>query len=158
MKAEGRRHEASAEKTAEDNVRPKDDVMPRRLSGFVLMMGPAHQALLVLLSIMLFGLSIVPLEVQRRIVNGATQGASLNSILILVAAYLALVLSEGAIKLILNVYRGWIGEVAIRWLRMVVIDARERNPEGPTTLAEGVEMSIVLAEAEPVGGFVGTSI
>ncbi|MCS3741600.1 hypothetical protein [Rhizobium sp. BK661] len=36
--------------------------------------------------------------------------------------------------------------------------ARENNPEDPATLAEGVEMSIVLAEAEPVGGYVGTGI
>lgn len=41
---------------------------------------------------------------------------------------------------------------------MAVIDARKQHLDEQTTLAEGVEMSIVLAEAEPVGGFVGTSI
>lgn len=136
----------------------KDNGMPRRLSSFILMMGRGHQALLVLLSVVLFAVGILPLEVQRRIVNGATQGAKLNTILVLVLAYLALVLSEGGIKLVLNIYRGWIGEVAIRWLRMTIIDARECQQGEITTLAEGVEMSIVLAEAEPVGGFVGTSI
>jgi hypothetical protein len=136
----------------------KEDAMPRRLSGFILMMGQGHQALLVLLSVLLFAVGILPLEVQRRIVNGATQGATLSTILGLVLVYLALVLSEGGIKLVLNIYRGWIGEVAIRWLRMTVIDAKERHPDDLTTLVEGVEMSIVLAEAEPVGGFVGTSL
>jgi len=136
----------------------KTDAMPRKLSGFIAKMGRGHQAFLVLLSVFLFAVGILPLEVQRRIVNGATQGAGLNTILVLVLAYLALALTEGGIKLVLNVYRGWIGEVAIRWLRMVVIEARENHPEDPATLAEGVEMSIVLAEAEPVGGFVGTSI
>ncbi|WP_183865008.1 MULTISPECIES: ABC transporter ATP-binding protein [unclassified Rhizobium] len=132
--------------------------MPRWLSGFIWKMGRGHQTLLVLLSVLLFAIGIFPLEIQRRIVNGATQGVSLNTILVLVAAYLALVLAEGGIKLVLNVYRGWIGEVAVRWLRMTVIDAREYNSQDLTTLAEGVEMSIVLAEAEPVGGFVGTSM
>ncbi|WP_259186761.1 ABC transporter ATP-binding protein [Rhizobium sp. BK176] len=132
--------------------------MPRWLSGFIWKMGRGHQTLLVLLSVLLFAIGIFPLEIQRRIVNGATQGVSLNTILLLVSAYLALVLAEGGIKLVLNVYRGWIGEVAVRWLRMTVIDAREYNSHDLTTLAEGVEMSIVLAEAEPVGGFVGTSM
>lgn len=122
------------------------------------MMGRGHQTVLVALSVMLFVVAIVPLEIQRRIINGATQGSSFNAILMLVLTYLALVLTEGGAKLVLNIYRGWIGEVAIRWLRLAVLDARERHLEELTTLAEGVELSIVLAEAEPVGGFVGTSI
>lgn len=157
-----------AEKTLEDapliedrETRPRsrtESAMPRKLAGFILAMGRSHQAALVLLSVMLFVVGIVPLEIQRRIINGATQGASFNAILMLVFAYFALALTEGSVKLALNIYRGWIGEVAIRWLRMAVLDARERHLEELTTLADGVEMSIVLAEAEPVGGFVGTSI
>ncbi|XUM51550.1 ABC transporter ATP-binding protein (plasmid) [Rhizobium sp. YTU87027] len=131
--------------------------MPRKLIGFILMMGRGHQAVLVLLSVLLFAIGILPLEIQRRIVNGATRGSSLNAILTLVVAYVAIVLSEGGIKLVLNIYRGWIGEVAIRWLRMAVLEG-DQHVDKVTTLAEGVEMSIVLAEAEPVGGFVGTSI
>jgi ABC-type multidrug transport system fused ATPase/permease subunit len=136
----------------------KESAMPPKLAGFVLMMGGRHQAVLVLLSIMLFAVGILPLEVQRRIINGATQDSTFNAILVLVFAYLGLMATEGAIKLVLNIYRGWIGEVAIRWLRMAVLEVRGRHLEGQTTLAEGVEMSIMLAEAEPVGGFVGTSI
>ncbi|TAU35269.1 ABC transporter ATP-binding protein [Rhizobium leguminosarum] len=132
--------------------------MPRTLTGFIFKMGRVHQAMLVLLSIVLFTVGVLPLEIQRRIINDATQGAGFNSILVLAFAYLALVVIEGAAKLILNIYRGWIGEVAIRWLRMAVLDTRKMHLGEQTTLAEGVEMSIVLAEAEPVGGFVGTSI
>lgn len=157
MKWEGRRNQSPVKKVPDLYLR-KADSMPRRLSGFIAMMGRGHQAVLVLLSVLLFALGILPLEVQRRIVNGATYGANLNTILGLVLIYLTLVLSEGAIKLVLNIYRGWIGELAIRWLRMTVIDAGERHSEEHASLAEGVEMSIVLAEAEPVGGFVGTSI
>ncbi|MBY5454174.1 ABC transporter ATP-binding protein [Rhizobium leguminosarum] len=132
--------------------------MPRTLTGFIFMMGFIHQTMLLLLSIVLFTVSILPLEVQRRIINGATHGSSINSILVLAFAYLALVLTEGGVKLVLNIYRGWIGEIAIRWLRIAVLDARKQHLDEHTTLAEGVEMSIVIAEAEPVGGFVGTSI
>jgi hypothetical protein len=129
MRLDSRRREALAQEETETDVRSrKEDARPRRLSGFISMMGRGHQALLVLLSVFLFVVGILPLEVQRRIVNGATQGATLNTILVLVLTYLALVLSEAGIKLVLNVYRGWIGEVSIRWLRMAVIDARERHP------------------------------
>jgi len=159
MGFEGRRREASTQEDTEADMQiRKEEAMPHRLSGFILMMGQGHQALLVLLSVLLFAVGILPLEVQRRIVNGATQGATLTTILVLVVTYLALALSEGCIKLVLNIYRGWIGEVAIRWLRMKVIDVKEHHPDDLTTLAEGVEMSIVLAEAEPVGAFVGTSL
>ncbi|MCS4096340.1 ABC-type multidrug transport system fused ATPase/permease subunit [Rhizobium sp. BK176] len=158
MRMETRREPAQREEAEAVSQVRHGDTMPRWLSGFIWKMGRGHQTLLVLLSVLLFAIGIFPLEIQRRIVNGATQGVSLNTILLLVSAYLALVLAEGGIKLVLNVYRGWIGEVAVRWLRMTVIDAREYNSHDLTTLAEGVEMSIVLAEAEPVGGFVGTSM
>ncbi|OWW05413.1 multidrug ABC transporter ATP-binding protein [Rhizobium sp. R72] len=132
--------------------------MPHKLAGFVVVIGRRHQAALVGLSVLLFAVGILPLEIQRRIVNGATQGARLNAILGLVAIYLALVVSEGGIKLALNIYRGWIGEVAIRWLRIAVLEVGKQHIGEAPTLAEGVETSIVLAEAEPVGAFVGTSI
>lgn len=133
--------------------------MPKNLFGFVLLMGRNHQIAIAALSILLFLAGTAPLEVQRRIINAATGGASYQVILILVLAYLGLALLEGLTKLVLNLYRGWIGEVAIRWLRMGVLAVSERSPESPIdALAEGVQVSIVLAEAEPVGGFVGTSI
>lgn len=67
--------------------------MPRTLTGFIFMMGRVHQTILLLLSIVLFTVGILPLEVQRRIVNGATEGSSFNSILVLAFAYVALVLT-----------------------------------------------------------------
>ncbi|ARQ12524.1 hypothetical protein NXC12_PB00120 (plasmid) [Rhizobium etli] len=100
-----------------------------------------------------------PLEIQRRIINAATERGSYRAILILVLAYLGLVLLEGLTKLMLNVYRGWVGEIAVRWLRKSALAASQRSEEAPLdALAEGVQLSIIIAEAEPVGGFVGTSI
>ena len=128
--------------------------MPKNLFGFVLLMGRHHQIAIAALSILLFLAGIAPLEVQRRIINAATGGASYLAILILVFAYLGLALLEGLTKLALNLYRGWIGEVAIRWLRMGVLAASECSHESPVdALAEGVQLSIVLAKAEPVGIF-----
>ncbi|MEK1900577.1 MAG: ABC transporter ATP-binding protein [Rhizobium sp.] len=133
--------------------------MPRNLFGFVLLMGRRHQTAIAGVAMLLFLAGTAPLEVQRRIINAMTQGAPYAAILLLVLAYLGLVLLEGLTKLLLNLYRSWIGEVAIRWLRMSVLAVSERSREAPLdALAEGVQLSIMLAEAEPVGGFVGTSI
>lgn len=140
------------------NAAEDEGKMPGNLFGFVLLMGRRHQTAIAALSILLFLAGTAPLEVQRRVVNAVTQGAPYPAILLLVLAYLGLVLLEGLTKLALNLYRGWIGEVAIRWLRMSVLAVSERSREAPLdALAEGVQLSIVLAEAEPVGGFVGTS-
>ncbi|MBB3463111.1 ABC transporter ATP-binding protein [Rhizobium sp. BK377] len=133
--------------------------MPKNLFGFVLLMGRRHQIAIAALSILLFLAGTAPLEVQRRFINAVTEGAAYPAILLLVLAYLGLVVLEGLTKLMLNLYRGWIGEVAIRWLRMSVLAVSEHSREAPIdAFAEGVQLSIVLAEAEPVGGFVGTSI
>nr|WP_210318946.1 ABC transporter ATP-binding protein [Rhizobium paranaense] len=124
-----------------------------------MLMGRPHQIAIAALSIMLFIVETVPLELQRRIVNAATAGASYHLVLLLVAAYLGLVGAQGLTKLGLNIYRGWIGEVAVRWLRRSVLVASIHTDDLlPESIAEGVQLSIVLAEAEPVGGFVGTSI
>ncbi|MGO7755770.1 ABC transporter ATP-binding protein, partial [Rhizobium ruizarguesonis] len=80
-----------------------------------------HQIAIAALSILLFLAGTVPLELQRRIINAATGGASYQTILILVLSYLGLALLEGLTKLALNLYRVWIGEVAIRLLRMGVL-------------------------------------
>ncbi|UWU18658.1 hypothetical protein N2599_26020 (plasmid) [Rhizobium sullae] len=65
-------------------------------------------------------------------------------------------LAAGGIKLALNLYRSRAGEKGTLWLRARVLHRAETRP--PESMLEGVELSIVLAESEPVGGFVGTSI
>lgn len=133
--------------------------MPRSLFGFVFLMGKRHQSGIAVLSILLFLAGTAPLEIQRRIINAATEGSSYNSIALLVLLYLGLVLLEGSVKLVLNLYRSWIGEFAIRWLRMSVLTTSEQSPLSPLDAAvEGIQLSIVIAEADAVGGFVGTSI
>ncbi len=133
--------------------------MPRSLLGFILMVGRRHQVALAAISILLFVVEAAPLELQRRIVNAATTGAAYHAILVLVFGYFGLVTAEGLTKLLLNIYRSWIGEVAIRWLRNWAL-ASSAHPDDSSVevVAESIQLSIILAEAEPVGGFVGTSI
>ncbi|WP_157961397.1 ABC transporter ATP-binding protein [Microvirga flavescens] len=97
----------------------------------------------------------MPLELQRRIINDAFSGGRYGPIAVMCAAYLCFALTEGLLKLVLNVYRGRVGERAVRWLRTTILrrGSTERSAE-----LRGIEMSMVLAEADPIGGFIGSSL
>ncbi|WP_421440821.1 ABC transporter ATP-binding protein [Agrobacterium tumefaciens] len=127
------------------------------LSGFIWRVSRYHQIGVAALSIMLFPMQTVPLELQRRIVNTASQGGLHQKIVILVSIYAVISLLEGAVKLGLNLYRSWISEIAVRWLRLALFGMSPLKAE-PTTDIEGVQLSIVIAEAEPIGSFVGDSL
>nr|NLR86357.1 ABC transporter ATP-binding protein [Rhizobium sp. P28RR-XV] len=133
--------------------------MPRKLYGFVFRSSGWHQLVTAILSVMLFTAGTIPLEIQRRIVNAATENGSYRTIAFLVLLYILLALTEGTVKLVLKIYSSWIGEAAVRRLRLQMFQAAPASGTSSSMMAsEGVQLSIILAEAEPVGGFVGTSI
>ena len=132
--------------------------MPQTLFGYIWRASARHQLALCLLSVAVFLLSAVPLELQRRIVNDAIANGSTSAILGLALAYGAVALLEGGIKLCLNLYRSWVSERAVLRLRQRMgaltvhaVAAEDR------AMAEGIEISMILSEAEPIGGFVGIS-
>ena len=77
----------------------------------------------------------------------------------LCAVYAGIVLVQGGTKLALNIYRGWVGERAKRDLRRRVHIFVE-NPDAtpPAVEAQGIAVSMIVAEVEPIGGFVGESV
>jgi ABC-type multidrug transport system fused ATPase/permease subunit len=81
--------------------------------------------------------------------------------LVLTCIYGALVLVQGLTKLLLNIYRSWIAENAVRALRSFVggmgSSGKSRDDKDDVR-AQGTEISIVLAETDPVGTFVGASL
>ncbi len=59
----------------------------------------------------------------------------------------------------LNVYRGWVGENATRDLRRHVIGySRTAQAVEPGAEARGIGAAMIVAEVEPIGGFVGSSL
>lgn len=130
--------------------------MPETLLGFVVRFSAWHQLGLSVLSIAVFLLEMVPLEIQRRIVNDAFKGGDYRTILTLALLYAGVAFSQGLIKLAMNLYRNWLGEKAVRSLRLTVQALAQRAPaDGSGARAVGIETSLMLAEAEPIGGFVG---
>ncbi|MDW5317500.1 ABC transporter transmembrane domain-containing protein [Rhizobium sp. PL01] len=131
----------------------------RGLFGFIWSVSGYHQIGVAFLSLLLFVLETAPLELQRRIVNIASQGGPYHGIAVLALLYAVTSLSAGLVKLVLNLYRSWIGEFATSWLRLHIFDVIKRSGSSPPRgLREGVQLSIIVAEAEPIGGFVGDSI
>jgi ABC-type multidrug transport system fused ATPase/permease subunit len=73
--------------------------------------------------------------------------------------HVGVVLAFGLIKLFANVYRGWIAESATRALRGAIDDRLAALP-GAFHVGDidAVGASMILAECDDVGGFVGSSI
>jgi len=133
--------------------------LPRNVFAYVLRTGAEHQLLLVLLTVSVFLLEVVPLELQRRIVNDLVKHRPYSWVIGLCAIYAATVLVQGGSKLGLNIYRGWVGERAKRDLRRRVHTVVEAPPlSSPAAEAQGIAISMIVAEVEPVGGFVGESV
>ena len=103
-------------------------------------------------------LDLVPLELQRRIVNDALGRRALDPLIVLCTLYVLVALLQGATKFVLNLYQGAIGERANRRMRLaasraVLTDTEHESPDGK----EGVGISIIVSEVEAVGGFVGSA-
>jgi ABC-type bacteriocin/lantibiotic exporter with double-glycine peptidase domain len=131
--------------------------MPCTIMGYVLAFTAIHQAGLAALSIAVFGLSAVPLELQRRIINGVTDKTGVQSIFWLAAAYAGVALTEQVLKLLLNMYRGWVAEMTTRRLRTGVCSVAT-GPHAASIEGTGMEIAMIIEEAEPIGGFTGISI
>jgi ABC-type bacteriocin/lantibiotic exporter with double-glycine peptidase domain len=111
-----------------------------------------------LLSVFIFLLDLAPLELQRRIVNDAITQKAFGLLAWLCGIYVVIALAQGLSKLTWNVYRNSVGEATSRRLRLETFTAALRHPEPDTTVKEGVGISIIMSEADPVGLFVATSI
>jgi ABC-type bacteriocin/lantibiotic exporter with double-glycine peptidase domain len=133
-------------------------ILPRYLYRYIFATSWHHQVPLLVLTVATFLLQVVPLELQRRVVNAAVKNRRYELVLILCGVYLAAVVVQGLIKLAMNVYRGWIGERAKRDLRRRLYASLNGAAVEPAAEAQGTAVSMVVAEVEPVGAFVGSSV
>lgn len=133
--------------------------VPDNIFRYVLAAGGWHQLALVVLTVAVFLLEIVPLELQRRVVNDLAKDRHFNYVVLLCAAYAATVLMQGSAKCGLNIYRSWVGERATRDLRRQVHRLVESTSAASSTLeAEGVQASMIVTEVESIGSFVGSAV
>lgn len=124
------------------------------LYGYVLKVSRREQVRLGLLTLAVFPLSLMPLELQRRIVNYAVAHSAIELLLAYGALYLAVLLLQGGLKFLRDAYMHRIAEGVTRLLRRKIV---RRGPLD-AAIEEGTKQAIISAESEKVGGFVAESI
>jgi ABC-type bacteriocin/lantibiotic exporter with double-glycine peptidase domain len=134
-----------------------DPGLASSLFRFILKISARHQVGIAAITIVLCLVITVPLELQRRIVNDALKRGDFSTIAFLALAYFGVALAHRGIKLAMNVYRSWVGENSTRYLRSMVLAAEGRATDREAGSRRGVDISIVLTEADPIGNFVGVS-
>ena len=133
--------------------------LPRNVYRYVFGTSALHQLALLALTAGIALLEVVPLELQRRIVNDLVKHRPYSWVIWLCTVYAGVVLVQGSTKLALNIYRGWVGERAKRDLRRrvhTIVEAPAAS--SPAAEAQGITISMIVAEVEPIGGFVGESV
>ncbi|MCB1744950.1 MAG: ABC transporter ATP-binding protein, partial [Gammaproteobacteria bacterium] len=129
------------------------------------------QLLLVLFTVAGFPFLYLSLELPKIIINEAIGGANfpvtlfghdlgqLQYLFALSGAFLATVLFNGGFKYFVNVYRGVVGERMLRRLRFVLYRNVLRFPMPQfRKLSQGEIVSMISAETEPLGGYIGDAI
>ena len=65
----------------------------------------------------------------------------------LAIAYVCAEFAQGALKMMMNIYRGWVGENSVRYLRSKVLALGAGATASPcSSRDEGVDIAIVVAE------------
>ena len=146
------------ERSADTMARPARTVLPRSMFRYIYETTSWHQLALLALTVLVVLVEVRPLALQRRIVNDAVKHRQLSLILTLGAVYVGVVLGHGLIKMCLNIYRGWVGQRAVRNLRTRVRELEHGTAAVSDSGERGLEISMIVAEAESVGLFVASAL
>src|SRR6476661_589932 len=144
--------------------------MDRSLFRYIFRHTWRAQAFLLFLTCISFPLIYINLELPKRIVNNAIQGKNLpetflgfpvtqiSYLMSLSILLLALITINGGLKYWINVYSGVVGERTLRRMRYDLYQAVLRFPLPQfKTMSAGEIIPMIVAETEPVGGFIGDS-
>ena len=145
--------------------------MESSILRFVLRHSRVEQIKLVLFTLVAFPFLYYSLNLPKTIINQAIGGDefprqllgfSLEQIpylMSLCGIFLSLVFVNGGFKYFINVYRGIVGERMLRRLRYQLLVHVLRFPIPQfRKLSQGEIVSMITAETEPLGGYIGDSI
>ncbi len=142
--------------------------MEPTLSAFIWKFSRRDQLFLLAFTIFTFPFLYVTLELPKRIINDAIgadsavidlygyQLSQVNFLFLLCFGYLIAVLVHGLLKMRLNTLKGVLAERLLRRFRYQLIERMIRFPNSYfQTTSQGELVSMVTAEAEPMGGLMG---
>lgn len=128
--------------------------MPKSLYRYIWRVSGPQQVRLTLLTLLIFPLTLLPLELQRRIVDQAIANEKLTLLLELGALYLGVIVTRALLKFLRNTYMDRVTEGVTRALRRRIAT----HPPADMDSDEGTRQSILSSEAEKVGGFVAEGV
>ena len=136
------------------------ETLPQSYYGLVWRISGGDQVWLCVLSGLIAVLNTVPIEIQRRVIDRSLKQGDFRSLGFFVLTYAGVVVVQGLLKLLFNIYRSWVAEHATRSLRSFINRRQESATKAPATTAEteGTDISMIISESEPVGAFMGESI
>ncbi|MQX36702.1 cyclic nucleotide-binding domain-containing protein [Roseospira navarrensis] len=145
--------------------------MPPSVFAYVWRFSRLQQVRILILSVISFPVLYVSFEVPKRIVNDAIGGGAGSRTLlgmdvsqvtylwVLCGVFLLLVLTNGGLKYVIQVYKGVIAERMLRRLRYMLIGRVLRFPLPRLRgLSQGQTVAMISQESEPIGGFFGDAI
>ncbi|WP_417828899.1 ABC transporter transmembrane domain-containing protein [Thalassospira sp.] len=145
--------------------------MPKSVFAYIWRHSRLQQIILTLITLASFPFLYYSLDLPKQIVNEAIGGAGapydvmgidlsqVEYLFALSGIFLALVFVNGGFKYFINVYRGVMAERLLRRLRYMLFDRVLRFPVPHfRKTSQGEIVSMITAEAEPLGGFFGEAI
>ena len=132
--------------------------LSRALYFYIWRTSRTKQIAICLLTMILAPLSMVPLELQRRIVDYALAERKLDLLFVLGSVYFGVICLHGALKYVLNMIKGMTVETIARDIRLKIVEKTQLNLKGAKTSQEfnaGTVVSMLAAETEDVSGFGG---
>ncbi|QJF53047.1 ABC transporter ATP-binding protein [Roseobacter ponti] len=120
-----------------------------------------HQPATCLLAVFVALLNLVPIELQRRIVNEVVETRDIPVLVKFGIAYVGVTLAHQLVKYALWIYQSWLTESATLYTRSHLLQIYEERRNGTGEAVDhrsGRTVSIVGAEVEKLGGFVGEAI
>jgi len=150
---------------------PKGNSIERSLFAFIWKHSKRDQLILLLVTLGLFPLLYLTLELPKRIINdaiGAEAGtvdvfglelSQISFLMLLCSFFLLSVFAHGALKMRINSMKGVLAERLLRRLRYTLIGRILRFPAPYfEQTSQGELVSMVTAEAEPMGGLMGDAL
>lgn len=141
--------------------RTGNDSAASTLLGYVWRMSEWHQVVVCVLAVVVALINLVPLELQRRIINEVVESGEVDVLIRFGLFYLAVLLFHQGLKFVLRLYQSWLSESARAYTRQHLLGLYGRRlgeTEEDEASGSGQAIAIVNAEVEKLGGFVGEDL
>lgn len=118
-----------------------------------------QQILLIVLAVCVAALASVPLEFQKRIVNGLTGDLTVWTLALNCGGMMGVILLSLGLKWVLGLRSNLTGEWVIRLIRSRIVERNREMAEGPHghAVQSGTLATMISAEAEDLGKFTGNA-